>query len=393
MKSSFSQLSLLMTKDNNNIKSLSDLTLFSTNISNNANESTSLSSETSNENNVTSSSHKRKFPNELFPKGLNNFYEKESLAYSFVNPFSIINNLINKLFKGDINFLKKAALLSRIAIPSLFCQESLTLILLLLSLAIRTFLSIWIASIHGSVVKTIVELDFPSFCRCILILLCYSLPASFINSSIQYLNSTLTMLFRRRLTYHFLLRYLHNMIFYHVTSLDKRIEHPDQRLTDDINKWSRSLASLFSNLAKPILDIIFLSKRLSHSMGISGPLIIIAWYSFTALITSFIAPKFGKYMTQTQELEGEYRSIHSSLIGHSEEIAFYRGNYFELRKLVHAFDNLWKHSKKILLKKLFMGCFDSLLVKHGAVIVGYFVVILPVFGLMGQKANQKKFEY
>lgn len=38
------------------------------------------------------------------------------------------------------------------------------------------------------------------------------------------------------------------------------------------------------------------------------------------------------------------------------------------------------HSESIINKKLFMGVFDSMLVKYGAVMVGYSVLGLPVFG-------------
>lgn len=31
-------------------------------------------------------------------------------------------------------------------------------------------------------------------------------------------------------------------------------------------------------------------------------------------------------------------------------------------------------------KRLFMGCFDTFLVKYGAVLIGYFLLGLPVFG-------------
>ena len=41
---------------------------------------------------------------------------------------------------------------------------------------------------------------------------------------------------------------------------------------------------------------------------------------------------------------------------------------------------LTKHSESIINKKLYMGVFDSMLVKYGAVMVGYAVVGLPVFG-------------
>ena len=44
------------------------------------------------------------------------------------------------------------------------------------------------------------------------------------------------------------------------------------------------------------------------------------------------------------------------------------------------------HTKSIILRKLYMGVFDGMLVKYGAVMVGYAVVGLPVFG-------DKKVEY
>lgn len=41
---------------------------------------------------------------------------------------------------------------------------------------------------------------------------------------------------------------------------------------------------------------------------------------------------------------------------------------------------LFNHIKLVLRKKFWMGIMDSMLVKYGAVMVGYAVVGLPVFG-------------
>jgi len=87
-------------------------------------------------------------------------------------------------------------------------------------------------------------------------------------------------------------------------------------------------------------------------------------------------------------LEGEFRTCHSALISHSEEIAFYRGNEWEKRKVNEAFNELLSHNKSVLLKKLFMGVFDSMLVKYGAVMLGYTILALPVFGKGAQKYKQ-----
>lgn len=44
------------------------------------------------------------------------------------------------------------------------------------------------------------------------------------------------------------------------------------------------------------------------------------------------------------------------------------------------FGSLIHNSENIMNKKLYMGVFDSMLVKYGAVMVGYAVLGLPVFG-------------
>ena len=48
-----------------------------------------------------------------------------------------------------------------------------------------------------------------------------------------------------------------------------------------------------------------------------------------------------------------------------------------------------KHSEGIMNKKLYMGVFDSMLVKYGAFIVGYGVLALPVFGSNAEEYNKR----
>jgi ATP-binding cassette subfamily D (ALD) protein 3 len=81
-----------------------------------------------------------------------------------------------------------------------------------------------------------------------------------------------------------------------------------------------------------------------------------------------------------QKIEGEYRSKHTDLLNHSEEVAFYNGSDWEKKKINEKFFELVKHHKYVLHKRFLMGIFDSMLVKYGAVMTGYTVVGLPVFG-------------
>lgn len=93
-----------------------------------------------------------------------------------------------------------------------------------------------------------------------------------------------------------------------------------------------------------------------------------------------LSPSFGKLTAIEQQLEGEYRSLHTKLLEHSEEIAFYNGADWERKNIDAAFNRVYKHIDSVILKKFWMGIFDSMLVKYGAVMVGYTIVGLPVFG-------------
>lgn len=165
----------------------------------------------------------------------------------------------------------------------------------------------------------------------------YALPASFINSYLEYLNKKIALKFRENLCDYFHTRYIKDNIFYQVSTIDARIPSPDQRLTEDIDKWAHALSQLYSNFSKPLLDIILFSKKLSELLGWVGPASLIAWYFVSAVILKFISPAFGKLTAILQKMEGEFRASHTNLSQHSEEIAFYRGHVYEEKKANSVF--------------------------------------------------------
>jgi ATP-binding cassette subfamily D (ALD) protein 3 len=125
---------------------------------------------------------------------------------------------------------------------------------------------------------------------------------------------------------------------------------------------------------------VLFSRKLAELVGWEGPALTIGWYFFSGIVIRFISPAFGQLTAIEQKLEGEYRSKHTDLINHSEEIAFYNGSEWEKTHINEKYYQLHNHIKQVLLKRFFMGIFDSMLVKYGAFIVGYTVLGLPVFG-------------
>lgn len=55
--------------------------------------------------------------------------------------------------------------------------------------------------------------------------------------------------------------------YYKMNNLDTRISNPDQMLTTDIDKFCDSCTDLYSNIAKPLLDIGIYVYKLTSAIG------------------------------------------------------------------------------------------------------------------------------
>lgn len=73
---------------------------------------------------------------------------------------------------------------------------------------------------------------------------------------LSYHQAELSLSYRTRLTQFIHDKYLSKLTFYGISALDDRIKNPDQLIAVDVSKFSNSLAELYSNLAKPLLDMV-----------------------------------------------------------------------------------------------------------------------------------------
>jgi ATP-binding cassette subfamily D (ALD) protein 3 len=110
----------------------------------------------------------------------------------------------------------------------------------------------------------------------------------------DYFTKLLQVAFREKITHNFHEQYLQKMFYYKICNLDSRIHNPDQRLTDDAEKWAQSLAGLYLNVTKPCLDLVLFTKKLVEVVGWEGPALVFLWYFVSGVIIRTISPAFGK---------------------------------------------------------------------------------------------------
>jgi ATP-binding cassette subfamily D (ALD) long-chain fatty acid import protein len=204
----------------------------------------------------------------------------------------------------DKEFFRQLRALLMILIPRIRSKETFLLLMHSVFLILRTWLSVVVAKLDGSIVRSIVSADGKGFMRGLGWWFTIAIPAVYTNSMIRYLQSKLSIAFRTRLT-----RYAHdlymtdNIAYYRMLNMDGRVEGADQYITTDIARFCDNLASLYSNLGKPMLDTLIFNYQLMQGIGFYGTLGLFFNYIVTARVIRAATPPFGKLAAIEAKLE------------------------------------------------------------------------------------------
>jgi len=292
--------------------------------------------------------------------------------------------------KVELNreFFKNLLRLLKICIPGWRSKEFRLIISHSVFLVLRTMISLYVAELDGRLVSSLVRGKGSEFLKGLVWWMTVAIPATFTNSMLSYHQCKLSLQYRTRLTNYVHNRYLSQMTFYTLSALDDRIKNADQLITVDVAKFANSLAELYSNLAKPVLDIIVYNYSLSRSVGGEGLFFMSLLVQLSANVMRALTPPFGKYVADEARLEGEFRFQHSRLIDYSEEVALYHGHEAEKDTLDKGYFTLIKHVNRILRRRLYHGVMEDFVIKYFWGALGLLLCSVPVFfQVPGQNAK------
>lgn len=287
-------------------------------------------------------------------------------------------------------FMNQLLDLLRICIPGVLSPEAGYAAVVAVLMVARTWADIWSIDVQTKIEASIISRRSDLFIFNIGKFLAGTLPISFVNNALKYALEELHLRFRSRLTKHLMDKYMKNYTFYQLSNIDGRISNPDQLLTQDLDLFCASVVNLYSNVSKPILDIVIYANKLSRTIGSGGPTIILGYLMLTGTFLTWLRKPVGRFTVREQQLEGEYRFMNSRVISSSEEIAFYEGQNREKGLILDTFQKLMRHLRTTQQFRYASGFIDTIVAKYLATVVGFYVMSRPFLWGATASATQTK---
>ncbi|XP_039513075.1 ATP-binding cassette sub-family D member 3b isoform X2 [Pimephales promelas] len=285
----------------------------------------------------------------------------------------------------DKVFFRRICHIMKILLPETFCKESGYLLLIAAMLMARTYCDVWVIRNGTMIESAIIGRSTTAFKRHLVNFITVMPFISLVNNFLKLGLNQLKLCFRVRLTNQLYNDYLTGFTYYQIGNLDNRIANPDQLITQDVEKFCNSVVDLYSNVSKPLLDILIYICKLNSAIGTLGPACMLGYLLFSGLILTRLRRPIGKMTITEQKYEGEYRYVNSRLITNSEEIAFYNGNRREKQTIIGSFQKLVDHLNRFIHFRFSMGVVDSIIAKYIAMAVGYLVISRSFLDLTNQR--------
>ncbi|XP_056112951.1 ATP-binding cassette sub-family D member 3b isoform X1 [Rhinichthys klamathensis goyatoka] len=285
----------------------------------------------------------------------------------------------------DRVFFRRICHIMKILLPETFCKESGYLLLIAAMLMARTYCDVWVIRNGTMIESAIIGRSTTAFKRHLVNFITVMPFIALVNNFLKLGLDQLKLCFRVRLTNQLYNDYLTGFTYYQIGNLDNRIANPDQLITQDVEKFCNSVVDLYSNVSKPLLDILIYICKLNTAIGTLGPACMLSYLLFSGLILTRLRRPIGKMTITEQKYEGEYRYVNSRLITNSEEIAFYNGDRREKQTIIGSFQKLVDHLNRFIHFRFSMGVVDSIIAKYIAMVVGYLVISRSFLDVTNQR--------
>ena len=294
-----------------------------------------------------------------------------------------------KRYAFDSIFFKRFRLCLGIIFPSLICDSTL-LLSVLLGLSVGQQLTIFNVGILPSSFMEVLgnksESEMKSLVVKSFILI---IGIAVFNSASKAVSGYLYVHWRNKLTMFLHRNYMRRSTHYFITNeLTKtttsakttttKLDNADQRITQEVDKLCSLSSDIIAKVLISPLVIVYYSLKCFKVTGVTGPLVIYGYFVVGALINKILMSFIVNLIYKKEKREGDLRYKHMKIRTSSESIALNRSEANETHKLNQCFTELMSTQQKIVNMEILLN-FSTNFIDYLGSIISYMVISVPIF--------------
>ncbi|XP_052638665.1 lysosomal cobalamin transporter ABCD4 isoform X5 [Harpia harpyja] len=220
--------------------------------------------------------------------------------------------------------------------------------------------------------------DFSGFKTLTAVALTLIVANSTLKSFDQFICNMMYVSWRKSLTEYLHSCYFQGQVYYSLHVLHEDIDNPDQRISQDVERFCRQLSSMASKLIISPFTLAYYMYQCFHSTGWLGPVSIFGYFIIGTIVNKVLMSPIVSKLVQQEKLEGDFRFKHMQIRVNAEPAAFYRAGRVEHMRTDRRLQSLLQTQRELIGKELWLyigiNTFDYL-----GSILSYVIIAIPIF--------------
>ena len=199
-----------------------------------------------------------------------------------------------------------------------------------------------------------------------------------LDAAIKLLTDLLALAWRRTLVVTMQNTYFADGVYYRLNALDGRVDNPDMRLTQDIDNFTATLATVVQQCASGPVIIALYTWFCWRSIAWYAPFLVFAYFVLGFFVTRALANPIAALVFVQERLEGDFRFVHTWVRNMAEASALSGGRAREEDLAQDTFVRLYRNKRRIVWWQGGLALTSNVFTYFGS-IVNYCVVALAIF--------------
>uniref|UniRef100_A0A8C4M3E4 Lysosomal cobalamin transporter ABCD4 n=2 Tax=Equus asinus TaxID=9793 RepID=A0A8C4M3E4_EQUAS len=280
--------------------------------------------------------------------------------------------------KLDLQFLQRFLQIQKVLFPFWSSQNALMFLTLLCVALLEQLVIYQVGLIPSQYYGVLGNKDLDGFKTLTFLAVVLIILNSMLKSFDQFICNLLYVSWRKDLTEHLHHLYFRGRVYYTLNVLRDDVDNPDQRISQDVERFCRQLSSMASKLIISPFTLVYYTYQCFQSTGWLGPVSIFGYFILGTIVNKILMGPIVVKLVQQEKLEGDFRFKHMQIRVNAEPAAFFRAGHVEHMRTNRRLQTLLQTQRELMSKELWLyigvNTFDYL-----GSILSYVVIAIPIF--------------